>query len=682
MALAPIACVEDDGASAPDVAWRLEPIGSSVEAACWAVGVLPATCDPASCPSQWQCPAELDAGWKLEGTHMFVDGTAALADLGLVPDDLPLALRRFCHYRAEKPDLVLDEPKIPASVDCPAAHAQGDPDELRLGLTELFGTSVDVLLGDMPDGGKSVDLAIVDTRSDRALGPASVGHGPAMAHIAGAIACGSKCEIDVSHALALPLGSQGERLDPDDGTYGTRAHVAVGIVEAVSAHRQRLFAGEGSERLVINLSVGWTTASGAACGTHDASPWCDDHVGELATWLTAPSTRFPAVHGVEAVHTALLYAACNGALIVAAAGNAREDSCNADPVAPAVWSAYATPTIDDCHLLGFDPPAQVVPFLPTKNDDPSPLVHAVAAIRSDDTPIAATRPDSLTPLVADGDHVTVDAGDLPLTGTSVSAAAVSGAAALVWSHDGALRPAEVIRRLYDAGTSIGRVSQMPAAGWPAGTDVRRLAVCPALLGASCHTEEDRKLTIEQTAKEIGDTAMAGTTVEFDETKLGLAIDDCLACGQPTIAWVDHDAGGSQAGFANACVTVPDMFVFDAGPSLAGPQPNVPVCPYCPLVLETSTGAATAYLAIDPSYRDGSLLWAGANLVIEMASGKRRSIALGDTLMRTALADGERVAFSLPGSWSDIVSASFAAELVDATTGESMVRGNELLLLLR
>lgn len=662
---------------------------STIEAACWAVGVLTPSCEPKDCPDEWTCPAELDIGWELQGHRMFVDGSQALAAVGLVDDDVPLHLRRFCLYRAKLPGTTLQEPKIPASIDCPVviAHADSLASALADRLRALFELHADAQPDALVPGTSPVEVAIVDTHSDRSGSGVTVAHAKAVQRVIETLACPSgSCGVVTMHALALPLDHDGTSLDPDDGVYGTRAHLALGIVEAVSEFRKQAANAKDGRRLVVNLSVGWTAEMGVDCGLGEDAPWCDDHVAEMLGHVTTTSSGpLPWRYATESLHAALVYASCNGALVIAAAGNAKGDSCNVEPVAPGVWGSYHAPTVQECESLGFTPPPEVEALLPTSTDTAWPLVLPVSAERPDGSPIAATRPGSITPLVAPGWHVALDAADAPLTGTSISAASVSGAAALVWSQAPGLDAGDVVQSLYAAGTPSTSASELALHGWPAGTAVRRLSVCAAqpIAGGACVGPGALEAALADLAAVAEVEAIARVTVEHDAIALGLARDDCQACGAKTAAWIPPSPDASEdAYFFDSCAVTPPSFVFDARSELAGPQPTVPICPECPLVLTSVDGRARAYLSLEPSYLDGSVTWAAANLVLADKYGER---AVFDLPMSTVLSDlvgGETVAFELAGTWHDLTHASVNAVLVDGRTGDSFVRGNEMLLVVR
>lgn len=658
---------------------------ASIEAACWAVAVLDPSCDdPLECPGEWACPPELAPDWPLHGKHMFADGTEALSALGVSAADLPSTLRRFCLYRAEIPNAPLEEPNMPASVDCPAALPQGneltaDLQDPLMDVLRLHAGAYDLVPGQAP-----VEVAIVDTHSDRSSGAPSAAHADSVTHVIDAIACPDPagCTVERTHALALPLRADGSLADPEDGVYGTRAHLALGVMEAVTAWKQRAEESDLHSPLVLNLSLGWTATTGPYCAQGEDAPWCENHVDELVQRLDTPpwSPSIPTLWAVEALHAALVYASCNGALLVAAAGNARDDSCNAELVAPAVWGKYHAPTLEECMELGFEPPEPIAERLPSSLDEAWPLVTAVAAVRPDDEPIAATRPGSLTPLVAAGWHVTADPTQTPLTGTSMSAAVVSGIAALAWSQAPALRPSELLELMHASGAPLGRASELPLHGWPAGTDVHRVSACAAQpFGATCDANDRGELDdvlagLAQTSAELA----ASRTIATYATAEGLASDDCDRCGAPTVALIPPSPPSStDHWFFEACVATPTTFVFDANAELPGPQPDVPICPDCPLVVSQADGSAHAYLSIDPVYLSPSIDWRGANLVLVDDLGRETVIDLLALVPLDELRSGGVVEVWIEGTWLDLSRATINAVLV--IDGKPYTRGNELLI---
>ena len=168
----------------------------------------------------------------------------------------------------------------------------------------------------------------------------------------------------------------------------------------------------------MNLSLGWDPALGG---------------------LETPDSDIPAP--ALAVRTALEHAVCEGALVIAAAGNRSGGPTEeTGPLLPAAWEERAGPTRARCEALGVTTRDQNFP-LPGQLAY-RPLVFAAGGVRADDSPLFNSREGSEPRLVAFGDHVKVPAPGAQegplwtglLTGTSVSAAVVSASVAAAWYY--------------------------------------------------------------------------------------------------------------------------------------------------------------------------------------------------------------------------------------------------------
>lgn len=569
------------------------------------------------------CPAY--EGWLLDGT---------LAQLRPTLAGLPDLLDRFCVYHSASPEAAPIEHEA-LTIDCPAAEplsAWPNAVDLDETLSALFLAQVGMVEPSY-QGTHPVQVAVVDT--DPPQVNAGLGwnvnfnqlglspHGSAVANIVEDLACpgGGVCPVQTSHFMALPMDGDGEQA-PDGGFYGTRIQVALALMEAVDAWQSEIEANPAAPapRLVINLSVGWVTTLGLPGGPDEAEPWAtaSSHVAEFVEFVQSPPAvlDYPTQMAVEAVHGALLYAACQGAVIVAAAGNAKNGSCNENPVAPATWARYATPTAKQCEDLGFRPQTDLAAaWWPSEG---SPLLIPVAAVDHKDEPIAVTRPDSLTRLVAPGAHATVPRQvGLPLepmTGTSAAAAVTSAAAALLWSHDPNLTPTALVDTLYMAGISIGRTAELPQyspSASPAPPS-HRLSLCQAL-DALPNPPAPSSTCAHSPA--LSD-ALVQLTTNVSEVKShnelhGIAFDTqpgtssgCSFCGDTVDVSPSATSPVTDPLLAQCSAPPPD------GPQLAGPQPTLAVCPDCPLttttlVLDANTTlhSAVAHLAISDRYQD-------------------------------------------------------------------------------
>jgi len=461
-----------------------------------------------------------------------------------------------------------------------------------------------------PKPSYAVIVAVVDSEPEDGEGAPYIDHASAMADIIETLACPwDSCNIEIYRALGLPLLETGQ-VRSDGGYYGARAHVAMGIVESVNAWREALANGAES-RLVINLSLGWVTDDGmGGCGTGDSEPWCENgtnHVGEFESWIqTASALAYSTEVANEAVHAALLYATCQGALVVAAAGNAKDDSCNQTQVAPAVWSRYASPTAAECALLEFEPPTGASGTL---YDVDRPLVQPMSAIDHGDGPIFATRPGSETRLVGPGHMVTTGDTMAPLSGTSVPTAVASAAAAILWSYDPEPSPGAVIDRLYTTGLPIDRTSMMDESGWGVNVAMRRLSICRALdptcedegpcESSYCYPEDSISMVLDELRNEVEQQVNQLSSVSV--TVSGLYTESCWSCGEQIVAMMPNTSNPEDYYYFSSCTNSPANFVPMEGSMLAGPQPDVPLCPDCPFVASEAPDASYALLALDSWY---------------------------------------------------------------------------------
>lgn len=262
------------------------------------------------------------------------------------------------------------------------------------------------------------------------------------------------------------------------GFFGTPMDLAGAIECAVTKWRNGYH--QVNPRLVINLSVG--------------SPPDD-------LWLTAaqpilPDTAEPYTPE-QAVYEALRMASCYGVAVIAAAGNDRGGSGQPTGTAyPAAWANLDAPTKLECEREMNKAPFAVNEYIAfagnaetafegeyqtTHNHHPlvshaaRPLLQAVAGVDRKKGKLANALDGAEQWLVALGELAA--AGDPrylppPLTGTSLSAAVTSAAAAAVWSYLPELTEDELRKTLYDSGEPLG--------GSVEGKAVHRLSVCKAV----------------------------------------------------------------------------------------------------------------------------------------------------------------------------------------------------------
>ncbi|WP_438023406.1 S8/S53 family peptidase [Sorangium sp. So ce233] len=368
--------------------------------------------------------------------------------------------------------------------DCVIVGPLGSPSaDVLKGLRHWDITSFRTRIGTdraLPLGAHPVQIAIVDSSPDSdgggdiPLGTNS--HGYTMGWIAREMACGApeggapppKCAAEISTHLALPRTSN-ESTSDAGGYFGTPAELAVAIDDAVKQWKLNPWP---RPRLVINLSLGWQPELDRSSGGVDAAG------------AAAPA---------QAVLEALRNASCHGALIVAAAGNEPGgEAVQPGATFPAAWQDAHAPTKHECTAYFDVDDGEPLASEGTDEVPPPSLVIAVGGTNYLGAPMAVTRPGSVSRLVAPALHGA--AGDVAgphvpaLTGTSVSAAVLSGAAALVWGHRPDLDPTEVIALLYSSAIPIQIEPELRMEAYVADhPEVREVDRCSAAAGvaASC-----------------------------------------------------------------------------------------------------------------------------------------------------------------------------------------------------
>lgn len=293
---------------------------------------------------------------------------------------------------------------------------------------------------------RPVRLAFIDSE------PASSGldrKNPYMEHghflrLLGYKLAGSSVEITTE--LALPIVAfNTENPDASDrdltngGRVGSFDDLAEAIQRAVIAWQS-----EGKkygQKLVLNLSVGW---DGKRFGGLTEQRVCD----------------LPA--GPQAVYLALEYAAREGALIFAAAGNSRSGPhASSGPLLPAAW-ARGNIGESGCG-----------------KELKQPLLYAVGGVQWDGKPITNARTGGMPSLAAYADHVALrDLDGNPTstyTGTSVATAVVSSIASRLWPDDLGTDASAIVEKLpgvlLDYKADFYRDENAP--------NVKEVSLCPA-----------------------------------------------------------------------------------------------------------------------------------------------------------------------------------------------------------
>lgn len=495
------------------------PNGVSGLPAAWLTGgrepITPAPFDRVASASHWvgyivqgtdtcPLPAETRGGaWQVQ---------RPFATASAVPE-----LQRFCEYTwapAEGtetppaiealPDVVADpvdptrNPIFRLEPDLEAAIPAGEPvpEAAWRPLEAAFLEQVDVSVwGGMTTLASRADapvrVAIVDAAQagdegvyDRPYG-STTGHADIVGSIIDRLVCPpddgaarpAGCAAQIRNALALRnvdrdalaplvLRQPGDLFSfATGGEFGRVHDIATALFEVVRAwQRDRACdpvdpACRPGRKLIVNLSLGWSKEFG----------------GSAVNTMRVP---------VRAAYLAAREARCQGALLVASAGNRGEKRRGGagtteinGALYPAAWEKLAPGA---CPLAA---------------DEYMPLVYAVGGVTGEGAPLGNARPASLPRLLAPGENAALlnraddrdigVQGTLPATGSSVSAAVVSGLAAVVWAIRPELSPDAVMALLYGNGLSTGRPAELYRRLTPDGTKYpqRVVSFCRSLLAA-------------------------------------------------------------------------------------------------------------------------------------------------------------------------------------------------------
>lgn len=327
-----------------------------------------------------------------------------------------------------------------------------------------------------------VEVAVIDTAIDAGgcgpLGPSA--HGRTVGAIIEDLTCPdvSDCAAEVQYFSALNLMKPNEPEQTNNGgMFGYPSSLARAIHDAIQTPGRR----------IINLSVGWDGSfsghdgDGGACNPDapGANPDCQ-------------YTR-----GVEAVKAMLQRAVCDGALVIAAAGNAGPGSGATGLAMPAGWESVNALSVGDCLKGGLLEPSSCV------GDDCPRMVYAIGGIDSMHEKLATGREGGMPALAAPSqDAVVMDQVDqllgfgarycskaapfpsVGLSGTSAGTAVATAAAAAVWFRQPRFSAAMVMQSLYIGAPRLGFPSDTCAFGSACDPVAHRVSICGAV-EASC-----------------------------------------------------------------------------------------------------------------------------------------------------------------------------------------------------
>lgn len=574
------------------------------------------------------CPASVGEVWGVE--PLFRSGlTAQLMAKGR----LPKALERFCQYTwagksppaaAPSFDPAAAVVRVDADLDvvmpqtAAPGYLGGDPTVLG-GLTGSFRAAAGLVASGAPDAGVHngvtgpAYVAVIDSVGFGDGEATHVGsdprmhHGLAMGEFIGDTRCPNGeagCREKRFFAQAFPYSATSPQALPGGGPLGSIGSLAHAIGEALVRWQQ-------SEKLkgsplVLNMSVAWDPRFGSAVTAPGSEA---EHWKRLIT----PSEQVPAT--VQAVHAALVYAACLDALSFAAAGNNAGAPCEEQgAMAPALWEKYPAPDAAACQQI-FE---QVMPRRAGEAGFPkgvASLVYAAGGVVASGAPIPIARPGS-TPsrvlMAFAGVAGTASQQTDVWTGTSVATALASGIAGQLWSHQRTLTPAQVVAVIDSSGT-MGPAQEM-LAGVKRSRFITGFGaferLCSLRGGACANPYVAPQLNPIASAIGPGVAPVAGPTSLAAVVPLGCTVRS-PQCG---LAPVDVIECGTTGPAAMMAPNTPEPWL--------RPQPSVPLCGVCPV----RNGKLT--LSLNPDFGTSPQMIQDPTLAFRRSDGAYLSARLG------------------------------------------------------
>lgn len=427
--------------------------------------------------------------------------------------------------------------------------------------------------------GVPVHLAVVDTAPATTKMSQSE-HGPTIAAIAALAAAGcvpgidqSSCTREVETFLGLP---QEADIGPNydfGGYYGFQSDLAEGIAAAVDSWANF------DERLVINLSVGW-----------------EPSLGDLDPDGQSSNAALTSVRDVVGL------ASCRGALVVAASGNQPQGSCVDQATGPGSWEAIPGFNSQACLDLGMPlADIQLPDPLPTFH----PLLYAATPLNWSFENLDDYRGGSNARLATLGFAGTAEIDGQrfgPLSGSSVSTAAVSGIAAMIWSFYPTLSADELMDIIYGSGAPrmVDNMTVMASLHGPQTNYEQRVITACGALSKACGNYEGDPQVCAVVAELCMDPLVDSQAWwgAFDSTFMSLPEDEVVPAPGPAMTLYECERCGDQ--YDAKLPTFADIPAGDMPDPWVLPQPEHPPCPLCGV--QDDDG----YLSIDASYEAYSL----------------------------------------------------------------------------
>lgn len=383
------------------------------------------------CPGRTKSACDpLSAGDRFPRTVRLFDATSPLrldaVSAGGDRVELPEPLARYCVYYSptgdKEPPLQKRDRNNPIQ-----ARAVVDPVASTAEIQAVYEQTSSMQVGFCPATSVGtptpVRLTLLDNVPTGVAPGATARHGDDLARVVAGVCEDGECDVELRTRMTLPLEweptqARHEWMIRDGGDYGSLDWVAQAIVREVEDWAE---AG-AEEHLVLNLSMAWH-----------------------GDWMLDPTTKSELPADVSAVLDALRYARCNGALILAAAGNRTGCGLDTTPMYPAAWASVP---VGPNYCGNYR--REGAPVL-----DDGPLLYAVGGLVVDDAPLAIARDGNLPHLAAYGLDVTVPGTSRTITGTSVSTALVAADAARRWSANSWLTADEVMGEVFRSAEPTG-----------------------------------------------------------------------------------------------------------------------------------------------------------------------------------------------------------------------------------
>ncbi|MEZ4384803.1 MAG: S8/S53 family peptidase [Nannocystaceae bacterium] len=648
-----------DGLLAPTAAEAVSLSGSSRAAAAWRYVALTkrATNEP--------CPSPDSSDWQ--AAPLFRQGPSVAL---IESDPLPAPLERFCEYRwanlptqpaaaptfapGEQAKIVRIDPDrdvvVPQQSTLTVQEAQlAEPTVVGLGggrrrspaylgaagnLREALADAYRGQAGALPAASIAAEpstapiVAVVDSagfsdaEASYGRSAARMRHGLAMAGFVRDVRCPDKesgCLSRQFHAQAFPYTADSPMIDEAGGPLGSLGSLARAVGESVLRWR-RMPASRGP--LIVNMSLGWETGLGAL----KVEPAAHMDL------LKGDTTTVPAT--VQAVHASLVWAACNQALLIAAAGNNRGAPCeSAGAMAPAAWERLPSPAAPMCAgLFGKDHVTY-----PREGADGAAgsLVYAAGGITYRDLPIPSARPDSLPARALPAFQAVADS--VPgltdsWTGTSVAAATLSGIAARAWSLDRQRTPHEIMAAIDPSGRKLDLDADLHRYD-RGGANVRRILAHDAFAAVCAATGQQATCANPYAAAPANVQALldASFSVSGNSALSGVSVtrpDADLTCAEVTLSCGSFGSPSLRRCAASGSPTAP--LALTAAPGATSepwtrPQPDIPICPVCPI----QAGNLNISLNPDAMPATGGVTLSDPRLRFQLADGSWVIAALAD-----------------------------------------------------